>query len=260
MFIFSSHIVPIGLGNCSRGRVVPARRFAEVGKPGFVPINRGSNGTITTTVYPKTRDKYDFYATYKEEPGMPTELTKEPIRRNWRELLRGIVPIAIRYNWNREEQRIDSAFMITPDGKSKIEIDERGNPTKIYFKPNSILKQQLLGGKPLILKADIDTTQIAIMTQNSSGGFTPSIKMFTSPEVTERFESREIVKDVSRSDYGRVSGKWKKATDDLLDPRVGIDKEVLVKQLFLFVSHYNDKGCRFEIISRNKSCGSSAMN
>lgn len=258
MFILS--VVPIGLGDHSRGRVVPAKRFAEIGKPGFVPIKRGANKNITTTVYPETRDKYDFYATYGEDGTIPTEVTNDPIRREWNKVIKGLVPIAIRYKWNREQERIDSAIMVTPDGKSKIEIDERGNPITIYFKPNSIVKQQCPSGKPLILKADIDSTQIAVMTQQSNGRFTPSIKIFTSPEVTERFEATEVVRDVSKSDYGRISGKWEKATDDLLDPRAGIDKQVLIKQLFLFVGHYNDKGCRFEIISRNKSYGSSTMN
>lgn len=260
MFIFSSHIVPIGLGNHSRIRVVPPKRFAEVGKPGFMPINRGTNGTVTTKVYPETRDKYDFYATCAEDGSIPTEVTKDPIRREWNKVIKGLVPIAIRYRWNREEERIDSAFMVTPDGKSKIEIDERGNSAKIYFKPNSIVEQQLLGGKPLILKADIDSTQIAIVNQKSTGEFIRYIKMFTDPEVTERFVSREIVRDISKDDYGRVSGQWEKATDDLLDPRAGIDKCVLEKQLRLFIGHYNDAGARFEIISRNKSLGSPTMN
>ena len=258
MFIFVG-IIPIGLRDHSRFKVVSPKLFAQVGKPGFIPVSRGTDGKITTAVYPETRDKHDFYMTYTEQRTIPTGVTKDPIRRKWGEAMTGIIPVAIRYRWNRKEERIDSAFMVTPDGKSKIKIDERGNPIKIYFKPNSVVKQQCLDEKPLILKADIESTQIGIMVQNEEG-CTSFIKMSSSPVITDRLEPKEIVRNISQDDYGAVRGKWEKATDDMFDPRSGIDKDVLRRQLFLFVGHYNDKKARFEIESRYKSHGSSAMN
>lgn len=248
MFLLSAgSIIPIGLGEHTRFKGVGPKLFGHVGKPGFISFERGKTGKITTKVSENTRDKHDFYMTYKEQQEMPTELISIPLRKKWNETLNGIAPVAIRYRWNRAEERIDSAFMITPDGKSKIEIDDVGKPVRIYFKPNS-KNQELIGSKPLIVKADINTAQVAVIVQKESGGFTTLIKMPIEHKVTE-------LKD----DFG-FKGKWVEVNECPSDPRIKVASDVLLKQLFLFVGHYNDKKARFEIESRYKSNGNPRMN
>ena len=246
MFILSVQaIVPIGLRNHSRSIAMPGKRFGEPGKFGFVSLQRGKEGKFNTVAYPDTKDKHDFYFTYLEGQGTkPTQLTSEPLRRRWREDLKGLIPCAIRYRWNRDEERIDSAILVTPDGKSKFEINEKGLPVSIYFKPNYPSEQELIEGLPLIVKASIKSKQIGIMIQDEKGDVTPHIVIH--PEgfgITGHFTPKE--------------NKWSLS---ISDPRLKLDLFVLGKQLQLFLTHYNDKQARFEIISRYKAAGKFSIN
>lgn len=246
MFILSvQSVVPIGLRGHSRNKALPAKRFGEPGKFGFVPLQRGKEGKFNTVAYPNTKDKHDFYFTYLEGQGTKLDqLTNEPLRYRWHEDLKGIIPCAIRYRWNRNEERIDSAILVTPDGKSKFEIDEKGLPINVYFKPNYLSKQELIAGLPLIVKASIKSKQIGVMVQNEKGDFTPHIVI--QPEgfgISGHFTPTE--------------GKWGLS---ISDPRLKLDPFVLGKQLQLFLMHYNDKKARFEIISRYKAAGRFSTN